>query len=71
MSGIFGISNLPVSTVHTTITPNGPIEMPKYIPSVIREYNPDEFISTNALNAKRHSFLKAFLLKASKAARHV
>ena len=71
MSGIFGISNLPVSTIHTAIRPNGPIDMPKHIPPVIREYGSNEFISTNALNAKRHSFLKAFMLKASKAARHV
>ncbi|MBR1460765.1 hypothetical protein IJ596_03930 [bacterium] len=73
MSGIFGISMLPVSTVHTTVSPEGPIAFPRYIPQEVAngKYVADEFIPTNALKAPMHRFLKRLLLKTTKAARHV
>ena len=56
MSGIFGISQLPVSTMHTTISQEGPIKMPVFVPEVLNKYTQDEFIPTSALKAKNIIF---------------
>ena len=71
-SGIFGISKLPVSTMHTAISPEGPISFPKFIPQEIAngKFVSDVFVP-RSIRTSKAGIIGSLVSAVAKAARHV
>lgn len=73
MSGIFGISDNPVSTIHSAISVEGPIQTPKYVlkelPNGIYQ---DKFELSNVSKVSKHkNTFKNFISTLIKGAKRV